>query len=440
MGHTVKITPRSEREAIIKKRREASGEDGETIYDFRSGTLVPKVISLPIDLPVYRMENSRTFTAQQTSIAREGKPQDYFEKGQELNEAQQMQHAILFELAKRGTESVTPIVDVLVQEGQRKAILITSTGVVVNGNRRLSAMRELVRKSDGSVDTRFQDVKCAVLPEDVTADELDDIEADEQARRQTKLDYDWIGDAHLIRKHFNKGRTIKEVADRLRRNKSEIENVLQAFDEADLYLGEWLSKPGEYDRVQEGQQIFGDIPKNTTNKNSGLQNASRAIAWTIFENRDRVTGRVYRLNPAFGKLAPKVLERLQDELELEDVSSDDTDDGGFDFDVDIDADDSTPSYNAIIHALKDSDNKDQNIDILIEACETVIELDKGQQGEQDALKALSQANSKITGVNPLKAGEATLPAIRKQIETIRRALDKIENVVNQRQSGRADGE
>ena len=440
MGHIVKITPRSEREAVIKKRCEASAEDGEAIYDFRSGILVPKVISLPIDIPVYRMENSRTFTAQQTSIAREGKPQDYFEKGQELNEAQQLQHEILFELAKRGTESVTPIIDVLLQEGQRKAILITSTGVVVNGNRRLSAMRELVRKSDGSVDNRFQNIKCAVLPEDVTADELDDIEADEQARRLTKLDYDWIGDAHLIRKHFNKGRTIKEVADRLRRNKSEIENVLQAFDEADLYLGEWLSKPGEYDRVQEGQQIFGDIPKNTTNKDPGLQNASRAIAWTIFENRDRVTGRVYRLNPAFGKLAPKVLERLQDELELDDVASDDTDDGDFGFDVDIDVDDGIPNYDAIVRALKESDNKDQNIDILIETCETVIELDKGQQGEQAALKALSQANSKITGVDPLKAGKATLPAIQKQIETIRRALDKIEDVVNRRQSGRSDGE
>jgi DNA-binding FrmR family transcriptional regulator len=294
-------------------------------------------------------------------------------------------------------------------------------------------MRELYRKADGSVDERFANVRCAVLPPDVSRDEIDDIEADLQARPQTKLDYDWIGDARLVRRQVDKGRSTKEVADRLRRSKSEIENVLQALDEADLYLSEWLEKPGEYDRVQEGQQIFGDLPKSIAKKDTNLQNASRAIAWAIYENRDKISGRVYRLNAAFGKLAPKVLQILEEQLDLE-VSSNDLVDGT-DFSIDIDSDGSTKDYTPIIEALRDDTAKDDVIDTLIDACETVIELDKGQRNEQAALRALSQVNSKITGIDVNYAGTRTLPAMLKQIETIRRALHKIETAINARRAG-----
>ncbi|NKC27770.1 hypothetical protein HED52_03500 [Ochrobactrum ciceri] len=146
MTYVIKITPRSEREAMIEKRLAASSEFGETIFDFRSGTFTPKVISLPIAVPLYRMENCRTFSAQQTEIAREGLDKDYFAKGQELTTVQQSQHEILIKLAKQGSGSVTPIINVLDQDGQREPILISSSGIVVNGNRRLSAMRELMRK------------------------------------------------------------------------------------------------------------------------------------------------------------------------------------------------------------------------------------------------------------------------------------------------------
>ena len=431
MTYKIDLKPRAEREAMITKRLEASDEFGETIYDFRSRSFTPKVISLPIDVPVYRMENCRTFSAQQTEIAREGQAKDFFEKGQELTTAQQAQHEILAKLARQGTESVTPIISVLEKDGQRETILITSTGVVVNGNRRLAAMRELKTRKDGTVDGRFTNIKCAVLPPDVTRDEIDDIEADLQARPQTKLDYDWIGDARLIRRQVGKGRSTKEVADRLRRSKPDIENVLQALDEADLYLSEWVEKPGEYDLLQDGQQIFGDLPKAIAKKDANLQNASRAIAWSIYENRDKISGRVYRLNAAFGKLAPKVLEILEEQLELSVNDDDSVDDD--DFAIYIDDNGDSKDYTPIIEALRDDDDDDDRITTLIDACETAIELDKGQKNEEAALKALAQVNSKVTGIDISAAGTSTLPAILKQIGSIHKNLDKIETAAKARQ-------
>jgi len=437
MTYDIKILPRSERETLIAKRMSTSDEFGETIYDFRSGSHSPKVVSVPIDLPVYRMENCRTFSAQQSEIATDGLEKDFFAKGQELSTVQQVQHNILAKLAKQGSGSVTPIISILEKDGQRESILISSTGVVVNGNRRLAAMRELVRSSNGAVDDRFTHVKCAVLPADTTRDEIDDIEADLQARPQTKLDYDWIGDARLVRRQVGKDRTPKEVADRLRRSKADIENVLQALDEADLYLSEWVEKPGQYDLVAgEGQQIFGDIPKNTANKEPGLVNASRAIAWSLFESRNRITGRVYNLNAAFGKLAPQVLDIMSDQLELDDISDQETDDIEFAFE--IDEDNAEKNYSPIIEALRNEETKDDAVTVLIEACETAIELDKGQRNEKAALKALSQANAKLTGIDVGSAGLSTLPAMLKQVQSIRNILSKIEENVQKRQTEKSN--
>ena len=437
MNYSIRIVPRLERLAVISERYSASTDQGEPIYDFRGGVLKPKVISLPIDLPVYRMENCRAFSAQQTEIARGGLDKSFFEKGQEVLSAQTAQHRILAELARKGTESVTPIFEVLQKEGQRETILISSSGVVVNGNRRLSAMRELLRQRDGSVDQRFEHVSCAVLPPDTARDEIDDIEADLQARPETKLDYDWIGDARLIRRQVDKGRTTRQVADRLRRSRSDIENVLQALDEADLYLSEWLGKPGEYALVQDGQQIFGDLPKNTSRQDSKLKDASRAIAWSIFDNREKITGRVYRLNRAFGDLAPKTLELLENRLGLsgdDEIDAANPADNGGDEDFSVDIEDNTAilDYSAIIQALRGNDGIEEKIEALVDSCETAIELDRGQRNEEAALKALGQVNSRVVSIDVTKAGRETLSGILKQVQSIRSGLDKIEARVEKR--------
>jgi len=320
-------------------------------------------------------------------------------------------------------------------EGQREAILVTSTGVVVNGNRRLSAMRALYEEGGLNAKT-FAYVKCAILPPDTTPDEIDDIEADLQAKRETKLDYDWIGDARLVRRQVNKTGKIDDVAKRLNRKRKEIEVVLQALDEADLYLSEWASKPGQYDLVSgEGEQMFSDMAKNIT-KDPALQRASRAIAWSLFENRGEITGRVYAYNSAFGKLAPLVLEELAEELDLDDTISISNDDADDSFAIDIDDDDDGPNYEPIIEALKsdDAETKADAVSTLISACESVIERDKGQKNEKAALKGLSNAHAKLAGIDVLTAGQRTLPAMVKQIDSIRNVLSDIEDRINSRLS------
>lgn len=436
MKYEISIVPRSERETLIAQRVENSDKTGSPVYEFRGGYYTPKVISLGINVPVYRMGNCRVFSAQQSAIAKQGLERDHFAKGQEKSSVQTEQHSLLAKLAERKTTNVASIVEVLSRDGQREPILITSTGVVVNGNRRLAAMRELYRRDDGSVDNRFSHVECSVLPPDTTADEIDDIEADLQARPETKLEYDWVGDAQLVRRQINKGRTPKEVGDRLRRSEADIKNVLQSLEEADLYLNEWIGKPGQYDLVSgDGEQIFGDIPKKIARKDPGLQNASRVIAWSLYENREQVPGRVYSYNAAFGELAPQVLDILSDQLDLDVAKEDEFESEDEDFLVDIEEDNGANDYVPLIDALKNEESKEEAVVALIDACQTALEREKGKKSEKAALKALSQVNAKLTGIDVLSAGEQTLPGMKKQIESIQSILNKMNEAIDKRMTG-----
>lgn len=429
MNFKIKVVPLAERIEIISQRVENTQET-EKLFDFRGGAIDLPVVRLEIGLLLYRMDNCRTFSEQQNKIAVAEYDAGFFLKGQEKTSAQAAQHNILSKLASKSTASVAEILKTLDEEGQREPLLITSSGVVVNGNRRLSAFRELNATSEGK---RFSHIACYVLPSDTTPDELDDIEADMQGKTETKMPYDWIGEAQLVRRQVNKGRTPIEVGRQLRRTPADIKNLLASLDEADLYLASWLNKPGQYAIIEnDAEQIFSDIPKKIANKPPALEEASRAIAWTLFENREKLPGRLYSFNDAFGSLAEKVMIETAEALDIDLSSHDENASEDGDFLVDIDEEEAEISYSPVIKALKDEVSKADAVEMLIDRCESAIEFAKGLASEKAALKALTNANSKISGIAVEMAGKATLPGILKQIETIRMHLDLIEKAVEKR--------
>jgi len=427
----ISLKPRSEREATIAKRV-AAKDKTSALDDFRGDRIDLPEIKLEIGVPVYRMGNCRTFSEQQSVIAQKELDKTLFSMGQELSSVQQLQHGILRRITKAAKASIANIDEVLEVEGQREPILITATGVVVNGNRRLSAMRDLYAQ-DSSKFAQFSYVRCAVLPSDTSADEIDDIEAALQARPQTKLDYDWIGEAQLVRRQINKERTHEQVADQLRRRTIDIKNLLQALEEAELYLSDWRGKPGQYALVSDdAEQLFKDLPKNIAGQDAQLQNASRAIAWSLFDNRDKLSGRVYGYNAAFGKLAPEVIKAVVDELGLDLKPAEDESDEDFGFA--IEEDDEAIDYQPFVTALKDDETKEDAVETLIDACVTALERDKGKKNKNAALKALGQVHSKLAAIDVSMAGSTTYPAMLKQIDAIEEALEKIRGKVTKAMS------
>ncbi len=420
MPYEIRLTAPAEREATIAKALQSASRK-TPFYHFRGKVYELPEIRIHIGLPIYRMENFRTYTTQHEHAAKEKLRADYFLSGQEVESVQQVQHELLFNLAKKGVaDSVVPVFEVLKKERQTEPLLITAGGVVVNGNRRLAAMREL----------GVAYVEVMVLPADASADEIVDIEASLQGKPETKLDYDWIGDGQLINRLISMGRTTKEVADQLHRPEKEIKNARQALIEADLYLKEWAKAEGEYGRISEdAEQLFKDIPKRLENKDAALQQASRVIAWSLYDNRDKLGERLYGFNAAFGNLAGDVLERVATTLGLPTTKPprENNADGKQDnFDINFEDDDEAPSYESIIKTLTSGAKRDEAVDALIEASITAIEVAKGQKDGEAALKAITEANAKLVSVDLVRASVKTYPAIRKQLLTIEGLLKKLQ--------------
>jgi hypothetical protein len=380
------------------------------------------------------MENFRTFTDQHDYISAESKPEDFFSGGQESEIVQQAQHLLLSRLASKGkSDSVVPVINVLRKDGQREPLLISSSGVVVNGNRRLAAMRELYAE-DSKAFAHFSHIDAMVLPADATDDEIVDVEANLQAMPETKLDYDWIGELQLIKRLTSIGRSFEQIANQLHRREREIQYALQTLAEADLYLKE-AGSAGSYSEIREdAEQLFNDLPKALEGKTEKAKQASRAIAYTLFRNKEQLPGRLYDFNAAFGRLADDVIARMCEALVFEPTSSHARVEVEELF-LDIPEDDEGSNYDAIINLLKDI--SDETVEALIDAAQTAIELDRGKRSGSAALKAIGQAHSKLVSADVDKASPETLPAIAKQLTSIRELVGQLETTVAKRQKSKA---
>jgi hypothetical protein len=305
---------------------------------------------------------------------------------------------------------------VLRTEKQREPLLITYRGVVVNGNRRLAAMRELMDE-DEVANHAFNAVTCLVLPEDASPDDIIEVEAGLQGRPETKLDYDWIGDGQLIKRLFEIGWTERQMTDRLRRKPSEIRNSLAALTEANLYLKDWRDAEGQYTLVRDSEQFFKDLPGHVQKKDTDLANASRAIAWTLHDHRDSLNERLYAFNIAMGGKAADVLDRLSSELGISLSKSETLEDDG-DFLVDIEEADDEVSYQPIVDLLADEGRRQEAVETLIDICRTVIEEERGKKTGTVALKAIGAANARLMEVDLSRADPASYHAIDRQLEQI----------------------
>jgi hypothetical protein len=277
-------------------------------------------------------------------------------------------------------------------------------------------MRELY-SSDEAVFHQFNHVSCKILPADATANDILDIEGKLQGKPETKLEYDWIGDAQLLSAMLKAKGTPDAVAKFLGRKVKEVKNALQALAEADLYLKDWAKAEGQYGLVAErGEQLFKDLPTLLQNKPVGLQEASRAVAWSLFENGDKLSGRLYNYNIAFGKRADDVLDQLSDELGVPLSSTDG--EGGEEYDFDVGDDSQEVSYQPLVDILRDKNKRGPAIEALVTICENVIASAKDQRSGGAALKAVNTANAKLAEIDLSRAARETYESIERQLQSI----------------------
>lgn len=436
-----------ERESAIADAVKASTEK-HTLYEYQNRRNDLPVVRLDAELPIYRMSNFRTYTAQLKYVQERKAAKDFFSAGQENDEAQDAQHKILVDFATRGrASSIVPIIEQLKDEEQREPLLITPRGVIVNGNRRLAAMREL-RVRDPSQFRHFSHVDCAVLPGNVSPEEILEIEVRLQMRAETKLPYGWIEESIAIRQMLAAGKSRKEVADLMKKRPKEVATAERALIEVDIFLKEWLRQPNRYEDVEDAQQAFNDLAKAVDGVGEGeLLDMKRRIAWTLISNSQKLDGRLYGYNFSFGDKTDEVVAGLSERLSIDLTATKPKDQPAENDDIDIDFSDldfgegengSETSLENLIDAFDNTDptQRETIAAELIDVCNSIREHAKQESVGNQALNAISTANSRLMSADLSKADPGTYEAIGAQLEAIRNRVKTLKKSLKRYASSR----
>ncbi len=417
-GYKVTVRPQHERQAAIQAQAAASSRKDTSHIVYEGTPTQLTVIRVPLNLPVYRMENGRTQTQQLSYIAQNNLPATYFEAGEENESVQQIQHDILKIFVNEKTDSLTPISEELERTKQTEPLLITPSGVVVNGNRRLCAMRELYTERPAEF-ASFATVECAVLPP-LTPEQVEDVEIRLQMTPETKLQYGWVDECLKIQRLLDKGRSEGAIADLMRQGVTALRKSLQAQKYAEIYLRDWRKKPKDYQQVHSGQQFFNDLVGRLKSKSGELLEANLRIAWILFDNRTVLGGRIYNFNQVVGDRAPEVLSSLAERLDVEEGTPAEDEEDAEDLDIDLGEDATAPStpYGPLIKVLDDETRRVEVTDHLKAVCQTIIDAKQTIKLGSSALTAVREAHSRLVEVDLTGANPKTYAGIDRQLEEV----------------------
>lgn len=245
------VAPAAERKASITEA--ASHADGAThLVPSLDGYLDVPLVDVPAALLVYRLDNGRILWELAEAAQRRKVDVELFRREPESLESQRLLHGLLLDKAR---DPAAPIYEELARFGrQTEPLIVGRDGVVVNGNRRLAAMRDLALR-DGRRFGHFQTVRAALLPDDATREQLEVIEAALQMAPNLKLEYGWVNRRLKLRQHA-RDLSRQRILEAYRFPKPEALDVeLGELALAEAYL-EWLAEPGHYALVeQQGSHV-----------------------------------------------------------------------------------------------------------------------------------------------------------------------------------------
>lgn len=442
--YQVTVSPAHERKDLIAQmcvKPIAGQQPNFDIYENQRVML--DVIKLPIETPIYRMANARTQTEQLAFIAEKSLSTDFFSSGQENEEAQQAQHSILSKFAVEKSGSITPIIDELGRTKQTHPILLTPSGVVVNGNRRLAAMRMLYAERKAEF-PEFANVECMILPA-LTEDQIDDIETRLQELPETKLPYGWVNETLKIRRQLaQKTKSEGDIAKMRRKTPGDIKKMLSALNLAEIYLRDWRKAPGDYRLIEKGgEQFFADLVTRLKNKDGDLREANLRMAWMLFDNRDSLGTRIYAFNKVLGEKAEQVLSQLAERLELGENEPDSQPGHSDELEIDLGEPSNPGTLAPVIAVFEDHDRRDEVFDELRAVCQTVLDTGQASAAGKAALRAAQDANTRLTEIDLTTADPKTHDGLAKQLdEIIHRAQGlrtQLQQIKNMGESSSPDG-
>lgn len=439
MPFEIRVRKIEERVEIIKARAKEARENNRTepFYDYSSALDPLPVIEVPSDLLLYRLDNARTKSWQLSYLeARKGEISEKFFSSPENVAAQKVQHEQLLKLAQKRVDDDPSIYSVLEDERrQTERLLITSDGVVLNGNRRLAAMRELSSlEPPATAISAFRNVSVLVLPAHLGESDLLDIEGRLQVAPDLRMPYDWTDEALLIESMRNENIDDSHIAKILRKkDKNAVLAILEQFNEGKLYLAESLHEPKNYAAIVPHEENFRQLTRAIKKASSEEKEISRLLCWAITKHADDAERRLYDYRILYG---PKRLDALDEFVRRNhiDLSTSESTHDGDDDDLFDDGDNGNAglleSYAVAIDALKNEERSKEVAASLRDIGDFFIDIQDDDKAKshvlrkaQRALVLLEQAAQVVPSAETHQDVRLTLDDIDRTTARIRGSMD-----------------
>ena len=268
-----------------------------------------QIHSVPIELPKYRLKNGRTAAAQVEYLATHpAADKDLFTSDPEAQEAQKVQHALL-----KAVVDQSGLFDYFKTHDQELPMILTPTGFIVNGNRRVCAMRELLEDDRGKFQ-RFQNIEIVILPPSSESD-IDWLEGKEQIHKDITADYSWATTAVMYRTRMNEHhQDLDYVAELYEIEKTEVSAMLDMLAHAEAYLKD-RNKEGHYSLVEGREYAFRQLRKFRTKLDSeAKKEVYDQISYAVID--DPEGDRAYQAVADVSKHFTSVVSTLQAEFGL----------------------------------------------------------------------------------------------------------------------------
>lgn len=406
----------------IVELQEACKSSIETHSEEYQGHYRPlKVVEVRIEMLVYRIENIRTKSLQKEYLAKNlDAPKDLFTADPYSIETQETQHQLLKTLVEK--EGLMKAFKKEMTQ-QIEPIICTDEGVVVNGNRRLCAWRELYY-SDKEKYKHFQTVKVAVLPNH-DPQGIYDLEVALQIRPSMKDEYSWHAIAADCKE---KAETIdiRDIAKKQDKTPDEVATLIECYDYAVQYL-EAIDHPNEWSRVDKQFFAFkGIITGRKSLKKPGDKELFQEIAQAILQMP--VQGeRLYSKIPKVVNCLNRIADEIKDTFAIT-IDSELDDDLALLSGEDADTDNKNAQIAAGIHEADKPDKVVEIVDKVLKADEDLEKEKKKRSFVFDqVLKAVTNLNNAVSNMDDAmsKAG------IAKQIENIEFDCSLLKNWIEQ---------
>ncbi len=265
---------------------------------------------LPLNLPIYRMVNMRTLARQGEYALEHNLSDTFFENGQEDQVAQQAQHTLLLSLSKADKANIHAA---LQKSGmQQDPLVLTTKGLVVNGNRRLAAMRDLYA-SDPKRFAGFAEIDCAILPADTDDDEIEYIETRLQVAPELRLDYGWVEEAIGLKRQVDRPMAWTDITQSWGQSQQALKTKLASLEAADRYLAH-RGAPRRYSEIGDDGQAFTTFVTRQSSHATAAPSRIEAERYVFFalvaEKANLARGRVYNYALVIEDITKGVVNKL----------------------------------------------------------------------------------------------------------------------------------